>query len=326
MHFHRSHIAFLLLSFVAFNCARASAEDKKDEANAIIARARAVMDMRTSDSKPFQLAAGFHFDADRISYEPEADGMYTETWNSPSRWRLEIDLPDIQQIEVGENNKRWLTQDISLERGHIFSVRNELNFSRIEVDKILKVSSRNMDGKEIKCIETRLEGGNETTYCFDGANGTLVETGQKNSFFKSSCVYTNYQTFTNKMYPHDIQCLTNGSPWFEATITSIREDATPADSKLFVPPSGSKEWPVCARVIPPQRISAPDPVHIGSGVEALEALIGLDGKLTNITVTQSSGSMFDAEALKTTSKWKFKPATCAGVPIPIKIEIKIAFE
>jgi TonB family protein len=140
----------------------------------------------------------------------------------------------------------------------------------------------------------------------------------------------NYQKFGDKMYPHDIRCASNGNPSFEATITKLQEDATPVDSQLFLPPAGSKEWPVCIQVQHPSPLSAPDPKYPGktwfqSAQVVISLTIGADGVPFGEKITESGGDVFDQEALKTAARWRFRPATCAGTSVPSQITTTFAF-
>lgn len=75
------------------------------------------------------------------------------------------------------------------------------------------------------------------TFCFDNEDSVLLQTKEKAAKFTRVCSFMNYQKFGDKTYPHDIRCISNGSPFFEATITKLQSDNTPIDSQLFLPPS-----------------------------------------------------------------------------------------
>lgn len=49
--------------------------------------------------------------------------------------------------------------------------------------------------------------------------------------------------------------------------------------------------------------------------------VGVDGKPINIGIVKSVGKHHDTGAMGIVRGWKFKPATCAGVPIPYPLEL-----
>lgn len=58
----------------------------------------------------------------------------------------------------------------------------------------------------------------------------------------------------------------------------------------------------------------------------IEAVINLDGTLTNMRVIKGLGSGLDESALTTLHKWKCKPATGpAGKPVPTLVTFQINF-
>jgi len=333
MCFNRAHRAFFFL----IGCAvvgillapRAFPEDKQAEVETILKRAKAAMDVRSADSRPFQFAAGFHFDGGRNNDDPPFDGLYTETWKSPTLWRLEIDVPDFTQVEIGEGDKRWLLHDLSLEPNHFSEVRRLFQFRDFEVDKINKVWETSLGIQRVQCIRSR-DKGTQHTFCFDAASGVLVQAKIEGLGQQHDCEYSDYRKYVEKLYPGSIRCTENGNPWLEATITNFQADSSPVDSKLFVPASGAVEEPVCAKVESVHPLHTPDPVYpVNSpppqGDTVFEGIVGVNGELTALTLKHSSGDAFDQEAVRAMRLWKFHPGTCAGIPIAVRVTFQIAF-
>ncbi len=63
------------------------------------------------------------------------------------------------------------------------------------------------------------------------------------------------------------------------------------------------------------------------GTVWLEAIVGPDGMVSNITVIKSLDSVFglDQEAIRAASQWRFAPGTRRGEPVPVIITIELTF-
>lgn len=82
----------------------------------------------------------------------------------------------------------------------------------------------------------------------------------------------------------------------------------------------------------PRPLSTPDPEyskearnkHIGGRV-VLAAVIGSDGHVYNVKLSQGLGYGLDEEAIRAVKKWKFAPATKDGQPVAVEITIEVNF-
>ena len=62
-----------------------------------------------------------------------------------------------------------------------------------------------------------------------------------------------------------------------------------------------------------------------SGKVVLWAVVGTDGKVHEIKVQQSIGLGLDEQAIKAVKKWRFKPGTFEGKPVPVQINAEVDF-
>src|SRR5215831_15364229 len=84
--------------------------------------------------------------------------------------------------------------------------------------------------------------------------------------------------------------------------------------------------PACADVQPPQALTTPDPLltsSASSGNIKVSFIIGTDGRVHSPLILQSAGVVGDRRVLQTVRTWRYRPATCNGVPT--ETEGKIEF-
>lgn len=84
--------------------------------------------------------------------------------------------------------------------------------------------------------------------------------------------------------------------------------------------------PACEAVQPPQALTTPDPLFTpaakGQKVK-VSFIIGTDGRVHSPLILESAGLAGDRHVLQTVRTWRYRPATCNGVPT--ETEGKIEF-
>jgi TonB family protein len=76
----------------------------------------------------------------------------------------------------------------------------------------------------------------------------------------------------------------------------------------------------------PQALTTPDPllVAVGTGTMVkVSFIVGTDGRVHSPLILQSAGQAGDRNILRTVRTWRYRPATCNGVPT--EAEGKIEF-
>jgi len=84
--------------------------------------------------------------------------------------------------------------------------------------------------------------------------------------------------------------------------------------------------PACADVQPPEALTTPDPLltsSASSGKIKVSFIIGTDGRVHSPLILESAGVAGDRRVLQTVRTWRYRPATCNGVPT--ETEGKIEF-
>lgn len=119
------------------------------------------------------------------------------------------------------------------------------------------------------------------------------------------------------------------SPRFRQTVLSEREHQfwkTPVRASQFsdVPHVSARSR--CENTQPPEALTTPDPLMVpaAAGVKVkVSFIIGADGRVHSPLILESAGLVGDRNVLQTVRAWRYRPATCNGVPT--EAEGKIEF-
>lgn len=82
----------------------------------------------------------------------------------------------------------------------------------------------------------------------------------------------------------------------------------------------------CEDTQPPQALTTPDPLLVPAGAGQkvkVSFIVGSDGHVHSPLILQSAGPAGDRNLLRTVRTWRYRPATCNGVPT--EAEGKIEF-
>ncbi|MHB8217553.1 MAG: energy transducer TonB [Candidatus Sulfotelmatobacter sp.] len=82
----------------------------------------------------------------------------------------------------------------------------------------------------------------------------------------------------------------------------------------------------CEDTRPPQALTTPNPLLVPADAGLMvkvSFIIGTDGRVHSPLILQSSGPVGDRNVLRTVRTWRYRPATCNGVPT--EAEGKIEF-
>jgi TonB family protein len=122
----------------------------------------------------------------------------------------------------------------------------------------------------------------------------------------------------------------------EVPVPSLRQAVlSDREHQVFKTPSRAAEFSDiphvsvrsrCSDTQPPQALTTPDPllVPIEAGLKVkVSFIIGADGHVHSPLILQSGGPAGDRNVLQTVRAWRYRPATCNGVPT--EAEGKIEF-
>lgn len=108
----------------------------------------------------------------------------------------------------------------------------------------------------------------------------------------------------------------------DSTYTSNKNNADQAGGSLVVPKDYQGGYLAALRPVYP-----PESMNNGEeGVVGITVSVSADGKPLDVAISKSSGfSRLDRSAKQAVLKYRFKPATRGGIPIPYKYHFNVAF-
>lgn len=323
----------ILIALALLISAVSRAESKQEEGERLIRHAAEISNLRSAEARPFRLTASFKLLGDAAATE---EGTYTEIWGSRGRWRRESVLGTFHRTEVGGENTLWFldsSEEIPGKAGQLGMLMHIAEVHQEPTIKVAGIRDEKVQGVQARCVEVRGGLGKETV-CIDVQRGVLLEKkfptlwmGKKSEY---SCDYGEYEEYAGRMYPHHIQCTEGTHPGIDVRVRELTSVPS-VEPSLFDPPIGAKELANCSgKIQAPKVLQAPDPnyaegVNPPTSPEVLELIVGRDGKPRDLKVVRSVGPSFDKPALEAVSQWIFKPATCDGASVPVRINVEVAF-
>lgn len=303
-------------------------------AEALIANARHLSDIRAKNAPAFRLRAGFTFVGKDLENE---QGTYTEVWVSDSQWRRETVVKDLRRIEVGTPNRIWTldgTNDFPEAAKRVPNLMNQ--FHSVSATLEFESIADNTDPKLAEQCATTNRGSRQEQYkfCFDQKSGALLATLSPDIRPKNmtdySCFYGIFRKFGDFWFPREMACFEDKHRQLEAKVEELSTEFSPEIS-LFKPPPGSIERGRCSGVParPVQTLSREPGFPTGyqgkDSTVVLSLIVDAQGKPQDLKVIQSGGKGLDNEALAAVQRWRFKAATCDGEPMPAEIRVEVNF-
>lgn len=332
-------ISLRILRFVACLCFLplcCLAQDVQARAEAMLQRTRQLSDIRSQGAPAFRLSATFSFTGEGLATQ---QGTYTEVRVSESRWRREIVVGDLRQVEVGaEMGKQWvLHPDGFPSRARLLSAIMAPVPAALPHFDFASISESSASNVAAECAFTKpTSDGQKTALCFHKTTGVLLQKivpeRRLRNLVSFSCEYASFRKFGEYWFPREAVCFEDRHKIIEARVVDLVVEPSP-DAALFTVPPGAVEVSLCSgEMRPPVAASAQQPVRpFGDRYErdpvnvALSLDIDIKGNAQNVKVIHPGPKNFNDAALEAIRRWRFKPGTCDGTPISTEINVEFEF-
>jgi TonB family protein len=303
-------------------------------AEALMDRARHLSDIRAKNAPAFRLQAKFFFVGKDLENE---EGSYTEIWVSDSRWRRETVVNNFHRVEIGTPDRIWKldnSKDFPETAARLPDLMNMFPAASASLE-FESITDRTDQKPAEQCATSKLGSQQEKyRFCFDRKSGALLAKLspqiRAQNMTDYSCFYGIFRKSGEFWFPHEMACLEGKHRQLEAKVEELSADPSPAAS-LFTPPPGAIELGRCSGASAlPVATFQPEP-GFPTGIPpqdssvALSLIVDARGRPQAIKVSQSGGKDFDDDALTAVGKWRYKPGTCEGEPMPVEIKVIVDF-
>ena len=300
------------------------AGNDKQQGEELIEEAIQLSSLQASDSPPYRLRMHVR----SIAQEGTREGTFLEVWASKKQWRRETRFPGFSQIDIGDDEKRWVLRDAASVAGRLMAVPR-LFQSKLKLSpdtEISPIRDQQWKGEDLRCVVTK-QTHSAATYCFE-SNAALLRTIQQGRVLYE---YADYAAAGTKKFPRTFRVWNGEQLSLEATTEELEVGITP-DPQMFVAPAGAVAWANCDDVVAPRPRRTPDPTYPmperkarQQGVVLLYTVIGGDGHTHDIAVLESPSPGLGTAAMAAVAKWQFTPAMCHGTPAAYEMSVEVSF-
>ncbi len=297
-------------------------DERSGEAEAILAKAWDLVDIRAAGGAPFVLKAKVRLvEGDKFS-----DGVYAMSWAAPDRFRRVIGFRDFAETDVarGENyySKRN-TEGVPLMVWELGELMDSLGTREKlpAAEKVKRIESESIGGKEATCIWAG-SGKGDTKICVDAATDEVLSMAYKvegPAAFQERSEYSDYQDFGAKRFPRHLKVSGWNKRSIEVTVdklVAVHEFA--ADE--FSPPAGSEISRFCTGTMAMTGDAMPmfgNTVPVGFSDLDVDIYFEITpaGAVRTAQIVYSSDLKADKEVLRWFVGARFPVKTCDGRPI-----------
>jgi hypothetical protein len=344
-------IVLCLTSFSIAVPQAAATEDQQQKGLALVARAAQLQELLAPDTGPFRLRA--HVKLLGL-VEGTREGEYVLMAASHAQWFEQVRFPGYSELTGVYDGQAWRKRNVIDKPFRFHEVSEMLNPARhLRLSpnaEVKKLWQKDVGAVNAFCIEVSPTGDlwqkdtagkaaispvgiskdSQVTLCFDPASGALLSAAYSNSLPRFE--YEGQVTLGNKVFPKVLRCFEGNELAAEATVLELAKEEG-QDPAGFAPPPGADKWPYCEtpevpRLVEKKQLNEELLVSAKArhqfGTVICLAEIGTDGLIHDLAVLQWRG-MFSLAIKQAVKDWRYKPATCNGVPVPSEIYLAYTF-
>jgi len=288
-------------------------------------------DLTHGQTSPFTLDVDFV-----AQFKEPMQGHLKLDWAAKDRWRREVVMGDLRQVEIRKGDWRYMSRNAMftpLRVGELFGLLGLEPSSQSWTAS--KDKHRVVRGIEAVCIQAKPV--NEAAmpagaivlshdFCVSHNTNDILSDesdGQKKEF-------DDYIEFGSHRYPRKLRLQVNGAKLITAEVKNL--SLASFDESHFAPPAGAVARRDCDDLKHPVVINAPEVAFSpaaranGGGELTASMTVDVDGSVSDVELSGSSGIPLDSDALKALRTYKFKPAMCGSEPVVADVDVEVDYK
>lgn len=325
--FHRKRNYRVSVTLLALASAVLANDRAEDKGRPLLTAALNRSLLHADRNFPFRLTATLTLQG--VTQRP-LPGRYEWLVNSEGDWKRDISFGDYRDLQIQRGPTLWIRRSTEFQPLQAAIVQDAFsNFHSLDqpADVFERYFTTSEHHVELRCADVS-HGTQARTFCVD------PEENLRRIEFKDSKIlyeYSDYRPAGRKFAPYKIVAKRQGTILLEADVKTLSIDPQ-VDSHLLEPPEGAMKRDGCLAPTLPvlkDKVLAEYPKIARNGFQQgqvmLYVLIGKDGAVHNVVITQTAGLALDSAALKAVPHWQFEPAKCGGLPVEFETEIPVNF-
>ncbi len=316
---HRiGHCSWFVAGVLLFILPTARAHDDRPFRN-LFEEARERSDIKAKEMPGFILRGAVRI---WVKKDAASSGKYLFVWTPEGKWKEQIAFPGYTRTRIGDGKQFWQVRSTESESPSIFEMRNLIGASRPprlpDTDKLEKTRPQIIDGGAAECINRRISAAAAPwSYCFDPKTGDLLKAvaakeSSEVSWKVQVMEFSNFQEWAHKRVPRTLRGYNGKQTVVEVQLQEIKAlpqlpqeyFSVPKEATSWLDCSEGQPWKLKDRVQPAYPTSSRSQHHQGTVV--LYAVIGEDGRLSELRLAHSAGPDLDRSALEAVSQWRYE--------------------
>ena len=308
--------------------------DRQQQAEAYLARAHELSDIRCAACPPFRLKTRVQFYRRDQTTSTVEIGSYVLVWQSKLRWREELNFPNTHSVRWGLEGKLWREDSFEYPPLRVVQLEDLVSFPvrLLPLDGVMLniLPKKSTKGGSLPCVEKQIHRTSIGAQCFDSVSGALTQEAGSYGDYE----YADLLTAGAKSFPRNLRALEEGKVAVQIDVEEIRT-GTLLEDALFIPSGKAVSEPVCdggarielAKLIRMDRPSYPAAAR-AAGVQGIVGgfgVVGPDGKLHGLEIVHSLSPEVDAAALAAWRQWEYRPTFCQGLPTLVPTHLETTF-